>query len=106
MLALIAVFAADLVNNQARSRSDIESQAHQNATLVAGLIDSVFSAVSVPNPQLIAEYGAPKVSARTLDRNRGSSNYLALLTPDGRVLAASRGFNAQARSDFPAPPAL
>jgi signal transduction histidine kinase len=103
MLALMAVFAVDLVDNQARSRNDLESQAHQSAVLVAGLIDSVFAEASVPNPQLIAEYGNPKVSARTLDRNRGSSKYVVLLTPDGRVLAASRGYNAQARSDLTGP---
>ncbi len=45
----------------------------------------------MPNPQLVAEYGAAKVSDRTLNRNRGSNEYVALLTPDGRVLAASRG---------------
>ncbi len=44
ILALLAVFAVELSNNQAQSKSNIESQAHQNALLVAGLIDSVFGA--------------------------------------------------------------
>ena len=66
VLALLAVFAIDLSNNQARSRSDIESQAHQRAVLVAGLIDSVFGAVSKPDPQLLAEYGTPACLAGAL----------------------------------------
>ena len=90
VLALMAVFAIDLSNNQAQSKSDIEAQAHQRAVLVAGLIDSLFAAVSTPNPQLVAEYGMPVVSDRILDRNRGQNHYVALLGAGGRVLAASR----------------
>ena len=100
VLALMAVFAIDLTNNQARSKSDIEAQAHQRAVLVAGLIDSLFGAVSTPNPQLVAEYGMPVVSDRTLERNRGQNHYVVLLDAGGRVLAASRGLTAQARADL------
>ncbi len=100
VLALLAVFAVDLSNNQARSRSVVESQAHQRATLVGGLIDSVFEAVSHPDPQLLAEYRMPNVSNQTLNRNRGSNQYLALLASSGHVLAASHGFTHQAREEI------
>ncbi len=99
ILALLAVFAVDLSNNQARSRSDIESQAHQNAVLVAGLIDSVFAAVNQPDPQLLAEYRMLHVRRRFLQRNRGSNEYVALLRSNGQVMKASRGLTAQARAD-------
>jgi signal transduction histidine kinase len=100
ILALLAVFAVDLSNNQSQSRTNIESQAHQNAVLVAGLIDSVFGAVSQPNPQLLAEYRMKHVRRRALERNRGSNEYVALLNVRGHVLAASRGFTLQARADL------
>lgn len=100
IFALLAVFAVDLSNNQARSRSNIESQAHQNAVLVAGLIDSVFGAVSQPSPQLVAEYGMQHVHKRALEKNRGANEYVALLSADGHVLAASPGFTAQARASL------
>ena len=98
ILALLAVFAITLSNNQARSRSVVEAQAHQRAVLVAGLIDGVFSAISRPGPQSLAEYGRAAVSDRALDRNRGADAYLVLLDGDGRVLAASRGFTARAQA--------
>ena len=98
ILALLAVFAITLSNNQARSRSVVEAQAHQRAVLVAGLIDSVFGAISRPGPQSLAEYGRAAVSDRALQRNRGADAYLVLLDADGRVLASSRGFTARAQA--------
>jgi signal transduction histidine kinase len=98
ILALLAVFAVDLSNNQARSRGAVEAQAHQRAVLVAGLIDSVFGAVSRPGPQPLAEYSRPVVPNRVLERNRGSDVYLVLLDTNGGVLASSRGFTPQARA--------
>ena len=71
ILALLAVFAITLSNNQARSRSVVEAQAHQRAVLVAGLIDSVFSAISRPGPQSLAEYGRAAVSDRALTATGG-----------------------------------
>jgi signal transduction histidine kinase len=103
VLALLAVFAVQLTDDQARSRSDLEAQAHQRAVLVAGLIDSVFDATSTPNPQLLAEYGMRTVSDRTLERNRGTNEYVALLGSGGQVLAASKGFDTRARTDVAAP---
>ncbi len=98
LLALLAVFAVDLANTQARSRSEFQAQAHQRAQLVAGLIDNVFEAMSTANPKLQAALGIPTLSNGALQRNLGSNLYVALLDRDGRVLAASRGFSAQARA--------
>jgi signal transduction histidine kinase len=98
VLALLAVFAIELSANQARSRSDIESQAHQRATLVANLIDTVFAAESQPTRQILEAYGTPTVPSAVLDRARGVNNYVVLLDSAGNVIAASSGFNAQARA--------
>ncbi len=98
ILALLAVFAIDLSNNQARSRSVVEAQAHQRAVLVAGLIDSVFDAISMPSPETLSQYSHAVVSDRALERNRGSDEYVVLLGNHGRVLASSRGFSPQARA--------
>jgi signal transduction histidine kinase len=100
VLALLAVFAIELANTQANSRGDVETQAHQRGTLAAGLIDSVFQAVSVPNAQVLQSDGAPTVSDANMNRNRGANAYIALLDSSGRVLAHSSGFTAQARSDL------
>src|SRR5579862_2859592 len=100
VLALLAVFAVDLTDNQARSRGNLERQAHQNAQLVAGLIDSLFSTASQPSPQLLAEYGMKHVRRRFVQRNRGSNEYVVLLNSRDRVLAASRGFTALGRADI------
>jgi signal transduction histidine kinase len=96
VLALLAVFAIKLSDNQSRSRSDLEAQAHQRAVLVADLIDSLYASAAIPNSQLQAEYGMPVVSQRTLDRTRGNSLFVALMDGNGRMLAASKGFTPQA----------
>lgn len=98
VLALLAVFAIELSDNQASSRSNIESQAHQNAVLVAGLIDSAFAAMSRPDPQLLIEYRTLHVRRPYLQRNRGSNEYVVLLRRNGQVIKASRGFTPQARA--------
>jgi signal transduction histidine kinase len=106
VVALLAVFAVELSGNQAKSRKGLETQAHQRAQLVAGLVDTVFQAVSQPAPALLATYGRPKVPDSALQRNRGNSLFLALLAPDGHVLAHSSGFTAQAAATITTPGAV
>lgn len=106
VLALMAVFAVELSDNQATSRSALESTAHQRAVLVGGLLDTVFQATSQPSAAVLAAYGTPTVSDRLLDRSRGTNQYLALLDINGLVLAHSAGFTAQARATIPAPSAV
>jgi signal transduction histidine kinase len=105
-VALLAVFAVELSDNQAKSRRSLETQAHQRAQLVAGLVDTVFQAISQPAPALLATYGQPRVPDSALQRNRGGSLFLALLAPSGRVLAHSSGFTAQAAATIATPGAV
>ena len=106
VVGLMAVFAVEISNNQSNSRSSIESQAHQRAVLVSRLMDTVFAAGGQSNAQLVAAYSAPVVSDRVLQRNRGADEYVALLAGDGRVLAHSRGFTAQAAANLSGPSAV
>jgi signal transduction histidine kinase len=106
LLALLAVFAVEISNNQSNSRRNLETQAHQRAQLVAGLLETVFQAISQPAPALLATYGRPKVSDTAMQRNRGDSLFVALLAPDGRLLAHSSGFTAQAAATIAAPGAV
>ena len=46
VLALMAVFAVELSDNQAKSKQDIESRVHERSVLAAALIDSLFQSVS------------------------------------------------------------
>jgi signal transduction histidine kinase len=99
-LALLAVFAVELSDTQAKSRRDVIVRVHQRAVIAAALIDSLFGSVSQQTPQYRKLFGARAVSPRTLDRHLQGSAYLALLDQQtGRVLSASGGFTPQARAD-------
>ena len=100
VLALLVVFAIELSNTQAKSKSDVKARVHERAVLASALIDSLFNSGSQQVPQLARTYGAPKVSAATLNRNLQQNAYLALLDPSGRVIAQTQGFTPQARSDL------
>src|SRR5690349_14684135 len=100
VLALMAVFAVQLSDNQAKSKQDIESRVHERSVLAAALIDSLFQSVQRQAPQQAKLYGARTVSNGVLQRNVGQNTYLALLNPSGVPVAHSRGFNAQARADL------
>jgi signal transduction histidine kinase len=103
LAALLAAFAFELSANQAKSRQSLETQAHQRAQLVAGFLDTLFKATAQPAPGLLAVYGRPTVPDRALQRNLGDDSFLALLAPDGHVLAHSSGFTAQAASTIAQP---
>ena len=97
ILALLAVFAIELANTQAKSKRDVTARVHERAVLAAALIDSLFQSVQQQIPQDARIYGARTVSARTMNRNQAGSAYIALLDAQGNVIAASAGFTAQAR---------
>jgi signal transduction histidine kinase len=100
-LALLAVFAIELADVQAKSRRDVEARVHERTVLAAALIDSlVGTSAQTSAAQGARLYGGASVSDRLLDRNAAGSTYLALVSPSGTVLAASRGFTAQARVDL------
>jgi signal transduction histidine kinase len=100
VLALMAVFAIQLTDNQSKSRSDIESRVHQNSVLAGALITSLFQSVQKQVPAQAKLYGAPKISNALMNHNAGRNSYLALLDARGAVIAHSRGFNGRARADL------
>jgi signal transduction histidine kinase len=100
-LALLTVFAIELSDTQAKSKSGIELEVHQRAVLAGALINSLFQAVQQQVPQDSQTYGAATVSDQTLDTAQGkTSGFTALVGPGGNVLAASSAFTAQARSNL------
>ncbi len=87
VFGLLATFAIGLSDDQASSKRDIEARVHERAVLAAALIDSLFSAVQQEIPADAKLYGAPRISSALLAKQRGTSEYLAVLRPNGEVLA-------------------
>jgi signal transduction histidine kinase len=107
VLAVMTVFAIELSDTQAKSKSAIEVQVHQRAVLAEALISSLFQTVQQEVPQDSKTYGSATVSDQTLDAGQGKGGgFLALLDAQHNVLASSSGFTAQARSELPASGAL
>jgi hypothetical protein len=99
VLGLLAVFAIELSDTQAKSRQDVEARVHERSVLAGALIDSLFgSSAQTSITQGARLYGTPTVSVSLLDRNAGHNKYLALINSSGGVVAASSGFTAQARA--------
>lgn len=99
LLTVLAAFALELADTQAKSRADVVERVQERAMIAAGLIDALFaSAAQSPEPARL--YGGKVVSDATMEKERRTSTYLALLGPDGAVLAASKGLPAgfQARA--------
>ena len=106
LLAVLAVFAVELSNNQDKSKNDIEARVHERSVLASALLDSLFQTSAQVNAQDARSYGTAKVSNAVLNRARAQNTYLALLDSGAHVLAYSRGFTAQARADLPSSAAL
>ena len=100
VLALMTVFAIELSDTQAKSKQDVQSRVHERAVLAGALIESLFQSVQQQIPQDARRFGTKTVSARTIDRLGPGTYFQVLLGPDGRVIAYSRGFTAQARADL------
>ena len=98
LLGLLAVFAIELANTQAKSKEDVKTRVHERAVLAAALIDSLFQSVGQQIPQYERTYGTAVVSNATLDRQAQGSSFVLLLDAGGRVLAHSRTFTAQDRA--------
>jgi len=98
VLGMLSVFAIELSDTQAKSKRDVTTRVHERAVLAAALIDSLFQTVGQQVPQNARKYGAKEVTTATMNRNRQTNAYLALLDGSGNLLASSRGFTAQARS--------
>ena len=109
-LALLTVFAIELSNAQSNSESGIKTEVHERAQIAGALISSLFQTVQTQVPQDTVTYGAPTVSQQTMDAQNkkagAQSDYLVLIDSDGKVLASSSGFTAQARAELPRSAAL
>jgi signal transduction histidine kinase len=101
ILGLLAVFAIELSDTQARSKADVKGRVHERSLLAAALIDSLFGTSASSSATTDARLlDAKPVTRAALDRLRGTSHYAVLVTPQRRVVAASAGFTAQARADL------
>jgi diguanylate cyclase (GGDEF)-like protein len=100
VLALLSVFAIELSNTQAKSRQDVIARVHERSVLAAALIDSLLQSAEQQRTLYEARYGGPAVTGQMLDRVRQQNLYAVLLDRQARVLAASKGFTAQARADL------
>jgi diguanylate cyclase (GGDEF)-like protein len=100
LLAVLTVFALELANTQAKSRQDVISRVHERSVLAAALIDSLLRSSDSQVKVYEARYGRRMVSGRALDAIRQQNTYVALVTPNGHVLAKSRGFTPQAQADL------
>src|SRR5947209_2474064 len=100
LLALLSVFAIELSNTQAKSKRDVETRVHERGVLAAALVDGLFQTVQQQIPQDVRLYGGRTVSTQTLERQRQTNLYISVLDGSGRVIAASRGFTAEARANL------
>ena len=98
VLGLLATFAVALSDTQASSKADIKARVHERVVLAAALVESVFSSVQAQIPGDAKTFGGPHVSAAVLQRQLGSGEYLAVISPEGRVLASAGALTAQARA--------
>ncbi|MDQ6606586.1 MAG: hypothetical protein M3Z06_08585, partial [Actinomycetota bacterium] len=73
---------------------------HERSVLASTLLDSLFQTSAQVTAQDARNYGTATVSGAVLNHARAQNTYLLLLDSGGRVLAYSRGFTAQARSDL------
>lgn len=107
ILALLTVFAIELSDTQANSKSGIETQVHGRSVLAAALISGLFqSSVQSSETLLPKQYGTATVSSKALTTQAGQGGYAVLLDGSGNVLAASAGFTAEAQAELPKSAAL
>ena len=99
VVALLAGFAFELASTQTKSKADVVAHVHEGAVLSGALISSLFNAVAQQAPQDAKKYGAATVTASSMDANRQSNAFTALVDGQGNVIAHSSGFSSQARED-------
>jgi signal transduction histidine kinase len=105
LLAVLAGFALELADTQAKSRADVVGRVQERAAIAVSLIDALFQSAAA-SPETSRLYGGRTVTDATMEKERRTSTYLALLGPDGAVLAASNGFPAGLRTRAAALPAV
>jgi signal transduction histidine kinase len=95
VVALLVVFAVELSNTQANSKTAIKQRVNERAVLAGALVDSLFSTVTQQVPADARTFGGPTVNATALNKDLGSSAYLVVLGPKGALLASTSGFTKQ-----------
>ena len=101
VLALLALFAIELANTQAKSKRDVKARVHERAVLAAALIDTLFQTVSSRAPQARRCTAPARLRADDDSRNRGGNLYLALLDCLGQCARPTRaGSPPQARAEL------
>jgi signal transduction histidine kinase len=100
-LGLLVVFAVELSNTQAASKADIKGRVHDRAVLTAALVDSLFSTVESGTSADERKFGGATVSTAALDEAKGTSLYVVVLTPSGKLVGSSTGLSQQARAELP-----
>lgn len=99
VLGLLATFAVGLSDNQASSKAGIEARVHERAVLAAALVQSIFSTVEQQIPADVKAFGGQHPSSAVLRKDLGTGRYVAVLAPNGSVLA-SAGLSRQMRSEL------
>ncbi len=99
VLGLLATFAVALSDSQASSRADIKARVHERVVLAAALVESVFSSVQAQIPADVKTFGGRQLSPALLQRQLGTGEYLAVISPDNRILA-SVGMSAPLRTQL------
>jgi signal transduction histidine kinase len=106
VLGVMAVFAIELANTEAKSRDDVKARVHERGVLAAALIDSLFQTTAQQVPTYQRLYGGAVVSSSTLSAHKQTNTYLAVLDSSGRVLASTPGFTPSVASKLPGSAAL
>jgi signal transduction histidine kinase len=99
VLGLLATFAVGLADTQASSKAGIKARVHERAVLAAALVESIFSTVEQQIPADAKTFGGQHLSSAVLQKDLGTGKYVAVLAPNGSVLA-SVGLNGALRSEL------
>jgi signal transduction histidine kinase len=100
LLALLTVFAVELIDSQSKARRDVQSRFRARAKVSAALTESLFtSTASESQADNARRYGAARVSERTLasQQKQGRLLYLMVLDARGRIIASSPKTSAAAK---------
>src|SRR4051812_2747268 len=108
LLALLAVFAVELVDSQSKARRDVEGRFSDRANAAGALTGSLFSASSdSAQEENQRRFGGAEISERALAKQAKESQarYLMVLDKNGHVIAASSGTTAAERRVVASKPA-
>jgi signal transduction histidine kinase len=100
VVAMLTLFAVKLHSTQTTARQDVEERFRDRAEVTSALTDAIFSSVATSDTP--RQYGTPVVSDRVMDQAAKASklHYAALLDPQGKVIASSRGFEQTGRAEM------